>query len=84
MLKGTKSLLQAVARENGVNFIDEEKDDENYQSPSFIYKIYVSEIEGLLAEGALKLPAVIISQDLFFRNLYVCIYYIESNRYFSI
>ena len=30
VLKGTKSLLQAVARENGVNFIDEEKDDENY------------------------------------------------------
>jgi hypothetical protein len=30
VLEGTKSLLQAVARENGVNFIDEEKDDENY------------------------------------------------------
>ena len=29
VLKGTKSLLQAVARESGVNFIDEEKDDEN-------------------------------------------------------
>ena len=28
-LEGTKSLLQAVARETGVNFIDEGKNDEN-------------------------------------------------------
>ena len=27
-LEGTKSLLQAVARETGVNFIDEEDDEE--------------------------------------------------------
>ena len=27
-LEGTKSLLQAVARETGVNFIDEEDDDQ--------------------------------------------------------
>ena len=44
VLKGTKSLLQAVARENGVNFIDEEKDDENYQCPSFIYSLSLSHI----------------------------------------